>query len=94
MNAVLVSERMQAEPQMAHIEKAAFLACIMTYGLCRFVRGSLIVQGLMCAIISVVIPNVFFYTVYCRRTEFAECIELVNRMTKGKLHLKKLVIKN
>lgn len=68
----------------------SFLACVITYGLCRFVAGNLVFRVFMCAVISAVVPNVFFYFVYSKRSEFAECVELVDRMTKGKLHLKKL----
>lgn len=66
-----------------------FVGCSVTYFVCSFINLSdiltLIVRGLICCII----PNVIFLVFYHKREEFMESLELADKMTKGKLPLKK-----
>ncbi len=67
----------------------SLIACILTYLVCnKIVLGNwttIIVRGIICC----VIPNVIFFIMYHRFSEFKECLQLVDKMTKGKLQLQR-----
>lgn len=68
------------------------ISCIVTYIICNiFIYVSLLtlmIRGIIC----VIIPNLVYYFVYRRTCEFKQVLSLIDKMTKGKLHiyLKKL----
>ena len=69
----------------------AAAVCAGTYGICTLIPlerwGALIVRLAVC----IVMPNLIFFIFYRKMPEFGPSVEIVDRMTHGKLHLKKLV---
>lgn len=65
------------------------LACVVTFVICNMFDlgnlGNLITRGLIC----LVIPNLLFFLVYRKSTEFDQALDLINTMTKGKINLKR-----
>ena len=65
------------------------LACVVTFVICNMFDlgnwGNLITRGLIC----LVIPNLLFFLVYRKSTEFDQALDLINTMTKGKINLRK-----
>ena len=61
------------------------ISCILTNVICNFVDGNLwkvlVIRGLICLITT----NVLYLIVYNSTVEYAEAIQLVNKMTKGKI---------
>lgn len=66
------------------------IAAIITYLICTFIKLPVIPTFIIRAIICVVVPNIIFLIVYRKKFEFKESIALIDRMTKGKLKLKKI----
>lgn len=62
------------------------ISCVITYAICYLIIcGSLltlIIRGIVC----VIVPNLIYYIVYRRSSEFKEVLILVDNMTKGKIH--------
>lgn len=65
------------------------VVCVVCYGICsRFDLPDwqlLIVNTVVCCIIS----NVLFFLIYYKMPEFKQSIQLIDKMTKGKLNLEK-----
>ena len=65
------------------------IACAITHTLCSLVHmgdiATLIVRGGICC----VVPNMFFLVVYHNQKEFVASVQIVDRITKGKLHLQR-----
>lgn len=62
-----------------------FLSCVLCYLVCNvFSFGAwptLIIRGAICCIL----PNVFFFIIYRKTTEFQQCLGLLDRITRGKI---------
>ena len=71
----------------------ALVSCLITGSICGFVRGSgwaiVIIRGLICCIV----PNMIFLLVYRNTLVFKQCVQLVDRITKNKLHLERRLIR-
>lgn len=67
------------------------VSCVITYFTCRFINTGKWLTLIIRFIICLIIPNIFFTFVYCRLPEFKESLLLVDKMTKGKIRLSKLV---
>lgn len=71
----------------------SLVSCVLTYFICNKVIlgnwATIIVRGIICCIV----PNVIFLIVYHRRSEFKECLQLVDKMTKGKFQLERKFVK-
>lgn len=69
----------------------AAIACVCCYAVCSIWKlsdwGMLIVRGVICCIV----PNLIFLLIFRKKPEFRQTMELLNRMTKGRFHLDKLV---
>lgn len=67
------------------------ISCVICYCVCVFINlgtlYTLIIRGVFC----VIIPNLIYFIVYRKTTEFRECLLIVNRITKNKLKLEKLL---
>lgn len=63
----------------------SIIACFSSVIVCDFINfglwTTLIVRGIVCLII----PNIVFLIVYCRKDEFKQSVLLVNKMLHGKL---------
>lgn len=63
-----------------------------TYFTCSFINFSpwieLITKGLVC----IFIPNVVFWVVYRKTSEFEQCVKLADKITRGKLCLEKMLV--
>lgn len=66
-------------------------ACTIVVVICGFIKGSLLIVIFLRAVICVVIPCLSYIIVFFRKEEFKQSVLLVDKMTKGKLNLKKFV---
>lgn len=69
------------------------ISCIATYAICMPIHLEkwplLIVRGIICCIV----PNAIYFIVYHKTIEFKQCLQLLDKMTKGKLKLETRLIK-
>lgn len=69
------------------------ISCSITYFICSFINLSkwseLIVKGCICCIM----PNVMFFAAYRKMPEFEQSVQLIVKMTKGKLPFKRQIVK-
>ena len=69
-------------------------ACAVTFGICSLIHGSdwvvLLIRGVLCCII----PNVIFFFCYRTLPEFTQSVQLIEKMTKGRVKLGRLLAKN
>lgn len=65
---------------------AGLLVCLICGAICL----SPWLQLLLCALVSVTVPNVLFLLVLRRHEQFRPAVQFVDRLTKKKLHLEKL----
>lgn len=68
-----------------------FISCVVTYFICsRFSLGvipTILVRGVICLIV----PNLIYFLAFRRTKEFQQSLQLVDKMTKGKIN--KVLIK-
>ena len=73
--------------RLFYYSSMALFSCLTTGLICSFVQGSnwstVFIRGLICCIV----PNVIFLIVYRNTLVFRQCVQLVDRITKKKLHL-------
>ena len=66
-------------------------SCIVCYAVSSLVQlpavGNLFYRAIICCIV----PNVLYFFVYRKTTEFAQCVQLIDKMTRYKLKLSHLV---
>lgn len=64
---------------------ATFLCCIVTYEICQLIYlpkwQLLAIRGVICCIV----PNIIYFLCYCKIPEFKQSIQLVDKITKGKI---------
>lgn len=61
------------------------VAVVITYFACYWIKiDNLILTIIVRAIICAVLPNLLFYIIYRKRSEFKDLISIVNQVTKGK----------
>lgn len=61
------------------------ISCVASYFICSFVDVGLIPTLLIRGILCCIIPNLFYFFIYGRTTEYQETLLLVNNMTRGKI---------
>lgn len=66
------------------------ISCVVTCGVCAMIPASGILQIIINLVICMIVPNFIYLCVYHKQEEFLGTIELADKMTKGKLHLKKI----
>lgn len=68
------------------------VSCIGCYLICQLISldvwTTLVIRALLCCIV----PNVFYFLVYRKETEFKQCIQLLDKITKNKLQLEKRLL--
>lgn len=67
------------------------VVCTISVIICNFVNLNNWLTFVVRLCICAVLPNALYLIVYRRLPEFKESVALVDKMTKGKLHLKKLI---
>lgn len=71
--------------RLAKYSSVVTISCLVTYFICsRFSIGlipTILVRGVICLIV----PNLIYYLVFRKAEEFRQSLQLVNKMTKGKL---------
>lgn len=71
----------------------SMVACVATYLVCLNIHlgdwGTFFIRAGVCCII----PNIIFVVAYHRTEEYAKCVNLLDRITKGKLHLSKILVR-
>ena len=65
------------------------ISCIGCYLICQLVNFNLWGNLILRAVICCIVPNVFYFIVYRKRVEFKQCLQLVDKMMKNKLHLER-----
>lgn len=77
--------------RLAKYTLIVFISCLVTYFICsRFSIGvipTILVRGVICLIV----PNLIYYLAFRRTKEFRQRLQLVDKMTKGKMN--KLLVK-
>lgn len=70
----------------------SLINCGITYFVCGFVHSSkwpeLIIKGIICC----VIPNFIYFVAYHKMPEFSQSVQLVDKITMGKLSLKRKIL--
>ena len=69
------------------------VACVLTGSVTKLVSDGSWGAFLICLIVSCVIPNVVFFCFYHGKQEFRQSVQMIDRMTKGKLHLELMLFK-
>lgn len=67
------------------------IACIVTYGICHIIHLNDILTFIVRLIICLIVPNVIFLIIYRKKIEFSQSIILLDKMTKNKLKLCRLL---
>lgn len=72
--------------RLAKYTFVVFISCVVTYFICsRFSLGvipTILVRGVICLIV----PNLIYYLAFRRSKEFQQSLQLVDKMTKGKMN--------
>ncbi|MGN0395199.1 MAG: polysaccharide biosynthesis protein [Coprococcus sp.] len=72
--------------KLARYTLVVLISCIVTYFICsRFIIGlipTILVRGLICLIV----PNLIYYLTFRKTEEFRQTLQLVDKMTKGKMN--------
>lgn len=86
-------DKKQLIPYLKHIFKYVFVvlvSCVITYSIVRIIPLEGIPLIIVRLIICCIVPNLLYLLVYRKTEEFAQAVELADKMTKGKLKLKKI----
>lgn len=71
--------------RLAKYTFVVFISCVVTYFICsRFSLGvipTILVRGVICLIV----PNLIYYLAFRKTKEFQQSLQLVDKMTKGKM---------
>ena len=71
--------------RLAKYSFVVFVSCVITYFICsRFSREvipTILVRGVIC----LVVPNLIYYLAFRKTKEFQQSLQLVDKMTKGKM---------
>lgn len=83
-----------------YLQKLAFYVCIVlcgciiSYSICLCLPNmSRIMTLIVRFIICVIIPNLLYFIVYCKKTEFTDSVKLLDKITKGKISILKKYIR-
>ena len=72
--------------RLAKYTFVVFISCVVTYFICsRFSLGvipTILVRGVICMIV----PNLIYFLAFRRTKEFQQSLQLVDKMTKGKMN--------
>lgn len=69
-----------------------FISCIVVFLLCRLFEFGVWLTLMIRVILVCIVPNLIYYIVYKNTSEFRECVQLIDRMTKFKLKLEKRLL--
>lgn len=68
-----------------------FISCLLCYGVCCFITFGKWVALIIRAIICCILPNTLYFIIYRKSPEFMQSVQLIDKMTKGKLKLERLL---
>ena len=66
------------------------ISCIACYGVSTIFHFSAVGDLVYRAVISCILPNLIYFVIYHKTVEFAQCVQLIDKMTKNKLRLSRL----
>lgn len=72
----------------------SIFCCVVTVLLCNFINIGKWFTLILRFIICLIIPNVLFFIIYRNTVEFVQCIDLVDKITRGKFGLMRLKSRN
>ena len=64
------------------------LSCVICYVICQFIDLNIWMNLVLRAVVCCIVPNLIYLSVYRKTTEFKQCLQLIDKITKGKLRLK------
>lgn len=68
-----------------------FISCLLCYGVCCFVTVGKWVTLIIRVIICCILPNALYFVIYRKSLEFRQSVQLIDKITKGKLKLERLL---
>lgn len=67
------------------------VSCVMCYALSSILHFTVLGNMLYRTVVCCIVPNLIYFFVYRETDEFAQCVQLIDKMTKNKLKLSQLV---
>ncbi len=71
----------------------ALFSCVICYGICMWIDFSAWVTLLLRLVICCIVPNLIYFLCYRKTSVFRQCIQLVDKMTKGKMKIEKRIFR-
>lgn len=85
----VIFEKKQMRPFIRKLVKyslVVLISCIVTYFICLRFNFSPIVTILVRGLICIIVPNLIYYLVFRNTEEYRQMLQLVDKMTKGKIN--------
>ena len=86
----VIFERKYLVPYLKRLLQYTFivlLSCMVTYGVCYFVSfESNVLTIALRALVCIIVPNIMYFAIYRKTSEFKQVLSLVNNMTRGKMY--------
>lgn len=64
-----------------------FVSCLSCYFICQLINFNIWITLIVRAVFCCIVPNVIYFVAYRKKAEFKQCLQLIDKMTKGKLKL-------
>lgn len=71
--------------KLAKYTFVVFISCVVTYFICSRFNMSPVPTILVRGVICLIVPNLIYYLAFRRAKEFQQSLQLVDKMTKGKM---------
>lgn len=84
----VIFEKKHMWPYISRLAKYTFivlLSCVITYFICSRISLEVIPAILVRGVICLIVPNLIYYLAFRRTKEFQQSLQLVDKMTKGKM---------
>lgn len=72
--------------RLAKYTFVVFISCVVTYFICSRFNMSPVPTILVRGVICLIVPNLIYYLAFRRTKEFQQSLQLVDKMTKGKMN--------
>lgn len=72
--------------KLAKYTFVVFVSCVVTYFICSRFNMSPVPTILVRGVICLIVPNLIYYLAFRRTKEFQQSLQLVDKMTKGKMN--------
>ena len=75
--------------RLARYAAVVLLSCLATFYICQTLQLSDILTLALRLVICGIAPNLIYWFIYHRQEEFAQCVQLADRLTGGKFRLQR-----